>query len=55
MWPNEFDLRPTVALVVCGAVILVASALSLGAGKIGFVCLPSPLLPPPPPFKLNLY
>lgn len=37
MWPNEFDLRPTVALVVCGAVILVASALSLGAGKIGFV------------------
>lgn len=34
MWPNEFDIRPTVALVTCGTIILVASVLSLIAGKV---------------------
>ncbi|KAG9242348.1 hypothetical protein BJ878DRAFT_583891 [Calycina marina] len=34
LWPQEFDLRPTVALVVCGSVIFLTSTLSLVAGKV---------------------
>ena len=45
MWPNEFDLRPTVALVVCGAIILVGSVLSLVVGKVNLVRSPSSPLP----------
>lgn len=52
MWPNEFDLRPTVALVVCGAIILVASALSLVASKVNLVCLSSLFPPPRPPLPI---
>jgi len=34
LWPSEFDLRPTVALVVCSAIVVVASALSLAVSKV---------------------
>ncbi|KAG9239230.1 hypothetical protein BJ875DRAFT_448761 [Amylocarpus encephaloides] len=29
LWPSNFDIRPTTALVACGAVIIVSSAISL--------------------------
>ena len=32
-WPREFDLRPTIALITCGAIIFVASTITLIAGK----------------------
>jgi len=32
-WPKEFDIRPTIALVSCGAVIFIIGTLSLIAGK----------------------
>jgi hypothetical protein len=55
MWPNEFDLRPTVALVVCGSIILVASVLSLVASRINAVRLPLSLpLPLPSPLSISL-
>ncbi|KAE8441430.1 hypothetical protein EG329_004956 [Mollisiaceae sp. DMI_Dod_QoI] len=34
IWPNEFDIRPTVALVTCGTIILVSSVLGLIVAKI---------------------
>jgi len=34
LWPTDFDLRPTVALVTCGAIVLLASAISLAFSKI---------------------
>lgn len=33
LWPVNFDTRPTVALIICGAIILVANAASLAASK----------------------
>jgi len=39
LWPSEFDLRPTVALVVCSAIVVVASALSLAVSKVPAVSL----------------
>lgn len=38
LWPSSFDLRPTVALVVCGALVTLFSAVSLAASKIPSVC-----------------
>jgi hypothetical protein len=38
LWPADFDVRPTVALVTCGAVVLLASAISLVFSKIPAVC-----------------
>jgi len=29
LWPSDFDLRPTTALVICSAIVFVASAISL--------------------------
>lgn len=40
LWPTDFDIRPTIALVTCGAIILVISAISLAASKIPAVCCP---------------
>ncbi|TVY21818.1 hypothetical protein LARI1_G000236 [Lachnellula arida] len=37
LWPAKFDLRPTVALVVCSAIVVFASALSLAASKVSAV------------------
>ncbi|KAI1063041.1 hypothetical protein LB507_005977 [Fusarium sp. FIESC RH6] len=34
LWPSNLDMRPTVALVVGGALVVVASLVSLIAGKI---------------------
>jgi len=34
LWPAEFDLRPTIALVACGAVVLLVSAVSLLFSKL---------------------
>jgi len=46
LWPDEFDLRPTVALVVGATLVMVANALSLVASKVQSVSHPPP--PPPP-------
>lgn len=45
LWPDNFDLRPTVAMVVCATVVVGASAASLVGGKIRFVSVSSPSLP----------
>ncbi len=45
IWPNEFDIRPTVALVTCGTIILVSSVLGLIVAKIPAVRLSPSLLP----------
>lgn len=37
LWPNDFDLRPTVALVVGSTIVIVASAVSLAASKMQHV------------------
>jgi len=34
LWPNDFDLRPTTALVICGAIISVASIVALAVTRI---------------------
>jgi len=34
LWPAEFDIRPTIALVICSAIIFVASAISLVVMKV---------------------
>lgn len=40
LWPNEFDIRPTIALVTCGSIILVSSAIALLVSKLPLVSLP---------------
>ncbi|CAG8949518.1 hypothetical protein HYFRA_00007750 [Hymenoscyphus fraxineus] len=41
LWPRDFDIRPTIALVACSAVILISSGISLA---IPFIpTLPTPL------------
>jgi hypothetical protein len=37
VWPSEFDLRPTIALVSCGSVIAVTSGIALIASKTSSV------------------
>jgi hypothetical protein len=37
VWPSEFDLRPTIALVACGSIIAVTSAIALIASKASSV------------------
>lgn len=39
LWPSEFDLRPTIALIVCGATVFVASTASIVASKLPPVCI----------------
>ncbi|KAL2074974.1 hypothetical protein VTL71DRAFT_8754 [Oculimacula yallundae] len=34
LWPHEFDLRPTVALVACGSIIMLSSIAFLVASKV---------------------
>ncbi|KAF4631799.1 hypothetical protein G7Y89_g6334 [Cudoniella acicularis] len=34
LWPSEFDLRPTTALVACGAIVIVSSAISLAVSIV---------------------
>jgi len=40
LWPSQFDIRPTIALVSCGGIITVASAASLAVSKVNAVCFP---------------
>lgn len=40
VWPGEFDLRPTIALVCCGSIIAITSIASLIASKISSVRTP---------------
>ena len=49
VWPKEFDIRPTIALVTCGAIIFITSTISLIASKLPAVSLTTHL-----PFE-NLY
>lgn len=48
LWPADFDIRPTTALVVCSAIVLIASATSLIANSVPAVryisCLRAPLI-----------
>ena len=37
VWPSEFDLRPTIALVTCGTIIAITSAIALIASKASSV------------------
>jgi len=34
LWPDEFDIRPTIALVTCSSVIVVASTIAIVASKV---------------------
>lgn len=34
LWPSDFDIRPTIALVTCGAIIFVTSAISIVVSKL---------------------
>jgi hypothetical protein len=43
LWPADFDIRPTSALVACGAVIVVFSALSLVVSMVPAVSDACPL------------
>lgn len=38
LWPTNFDIRPTIALITCGAIIVLASAISLATSKVPAVC-----------------
>lgn len=40
LWPDEFDTRPTKALIACGAVVVVANALALALSKVATVSHP---------------
>lgn len=44
LWPANFDLRPTVALVVGGTLVMVANAVSLVASKVPTVRHPNPII-----------
>lgn len=41
LWPDQFNLRPTVALVVGSAIVVVASAVSLLFSKVQSVSQPT--------------
>jgi hypothetical protein len=41
LWPSAFDIRPTIALVTCGAIIFVASAVSIVVSKLPPVSISS--------------
>jgi len=45
IWPSstEFDLRPTIALVTCGSIILLSSAVSIALSKFPSVRYDIPL------------
>jgi hypothetical protein len=40
LWPADFNMRPSVALVACGSIIIVASAASLIHSKVSAVSTP---------------
>lgn len=38
LWPAEFDIRPTNALIACGVIVLVANGMALGLSQVSAVC-----------------
>jgi len=42
LWPDEFDFRPTIALVVGATLVVVTNILSLLASKVQSVSFPCP-------------
>jgi hypothetical protein len=48
VWPSEFDLRPIIALVACGSIIAVASAIALTASTTSSVRITHMSLPTSP-------
>lgn len=50
LWPNEFDLRPTVALVIGSAIVVLTSIVSLVFSKVQTVSMHGP--DPPARFAL---
>jgi len=34
LWPSDFDIRPTTALVICGSIIILSSAASLAVSRV---------------------
>ncbi len=47
LWPADFNMRPSVALVACGSIIMLASAASLLVSKVSTVSSPLPNPPNP--------
>lgn len=41
LWPFEFNLGPSIALVACGSVMLVVSVLAIAGAKVSSVCIPA--------------
>jgi len=48
LWPAEFDIRPTTALIICSAIIFLFSAISLVVMKVPSVSITSFQAQPPP-------
>lgn len=46
LWPTKFDTRPTSALIACGAIVAVISAVALPLGKVPAVSGLTQNLPP---------
>jgi len=34
LWPSDFDIRPTTALVICGTIVILSSAASLAVSRV---------------------
>ena len=45
LWPSDFDIRPTTALVICGSIVILSSAVSLAASRVPAVSLVHTLSP----------
>jgi hypothetical protein len=39
LWPSDFDIRPTTALVICGAIVILSSVASLAVSRVPSVSL----------------
>ena len=37
LWPEQFDVQPTVALVACGAIVMIFTSLSILTSKVASV------------------
>ena len=48
LWPDEFNIRPTVSLVIGSTIVLVANIIALAFSQVGAVRPPSLSLSPKP-------
>jgi hypothetical protein len=39
LWPSDFNIGPNIALIACGAIVILASAVSLLISKVQYVSL----------------